>query len=83
MPKGTQAPGKVCPIPSVPMMGLTYSTWAMAEADRANVKKKVLIRFFIEYGIKKNVIQSEAKNLGNINVDVLEILRYALDDIKE
>jgi hypothetical protein len=55
----------------------------MAEADRANVNKKVLIRFFIEYGIKKNVIQSEAKNLGNINVDVLEILRYALDDIKE
>jgi hypothetical protein len=65
------------------MMGLTYSTWAMAEADRANVNKKVLIRFFIECGIKKNVIQSEAKNLGNINVDVLEILRYALDDIKE
>ena len=55
----------------------------MAEADRANVNKKVLNRFFIEYGIKKNVIQSEAKNLGNINVDVLEILRYALDDIKE
>ena len=65
------------------MMGLTYCTWAMAEADRANVNKKVLIRFFIECGIKKNVIQSEAKNLGNINVDVLEILRYALDDIKE
>ena len=65
------------------MIGLTYSTWAMAEADRANVNKKVLIRFFIECGIKKNVIQSEAKNLGNINVDVLEILRYALDDIKE
>ena len=65
------------------MMGLTYSTWAMAEADRANVNKKVLIRFFIECGIKKNVIQSEAKDLGNINVDVLEILRYALDDMNE
>ena len=65
------------------MMGLTYCTWAMAEADRANVNKKVLIRFFIECGIKKNVIQSEAKNLGNINVDVLEILRYALDDMNE
>ena len=27
------------------------------------------------------VIQSVAKNLANINVDVLEILRFALDDM--
>ena len=30
----------------------------------------------------QNVIQSEAKNLGNIHVVVTEILRFALNDIK-
>ena len=34
------------------------------------------------YSIHTNVIQTTngRKNLGNINEDILEILRYALDD---
>ena len=35
------------------------------------------------YEKKHNVIQSEAKNLGAIHVDVTEILRFVLNDKSE
>ena len=53
-PKGTQAPGNVCPIPFVPMIGFTRSTTlvcAIATVELAARKRQHIdfLRFIMSY----------------------------------
>ena len=45
IPKGTHAPGKVCPMPSVPIIGLTFSIWATAVVTYATTAANQQIFF--------------------------------------
>jgi hypothetical protein len=70
MPKGTQAPGKVCPIPSVPIIGFTYSTCATAFTASAVVSKN---RFKVLF-ILKNIglkIYNPNSGIGVLSIPVV------------